>query len=181
MKIQQKKHNPKKYIGIIISIFFVISFILGLRFINSFIAQKTNNTLKNEITTKQLINLNNPTEDQKNTGDNIKKNSIDNSNKTDQQNQINITITSINQTNDQLQIRSIISTVDINGTCTLTMNRNNNTTITKTVKVQALPNATTCMGFDVPKSDLSSGPYTIKIVYTNNSSVGVVEKIINVD
>jgi len=68
-----------------------------------------------------------------------------------------------------LQIRTLINGVNDNSKCELIMS-NANKSITKTAGIQALASSSTCQGFDIPVSDLSSGEWTIKINIINNSS-----------
>ncbi len=76
---------------------------------------------------------------------------------------------SVSQDTNGVYIRSIIQTVTSSGTCTLAMTGPNGKTYTATAEVQAQPSYTTCKGFDVPRSSLSSGTWSIKVSFENET------------
>jgi hypothetical protein len=49
------------------------------------------------------------------------------------------------------------------------------------VGVQALPNETTCKGFNVPLSKLSTGSLAIKVTYKDGSTVANTSKTVEVN
>lgn len=72
--------------------------------------------------------------------------------------------------NDTLIIRTTINQMLDSGTCKLTLT-NGATTVTKTSDIAQNPSSSTCKGFDIPTSELSSGNWhiTIKIDSTDRS------------
>lgn len=133
------------------------------------------------------INYDEPTYEQKKSGETIKENSInpDNTSKPNvsgsdrsepaipQENgksKVNATLTAANQNRSILQLRFDISTVTTTGTCTLTLKKSSSI-VTKTAAVQALASSTTCKGFDVPTSELSAGTWQVAFHFENSDLV----------
>ncbi len=78
-------------------------------------------------------------------------------------------------------IRTNISKVTDAGTCSLSMKRDGGGSYSDQAGVQALPSSSTCKGFDVPMSALSSGTWSITVIYENGSvsSTATKEVVIN--
>lgn len=89
-------------------------------------------------------------------------------NGTTPKNTVTASITAANQNGNMLQIRTLIESVDTNGTCSLTLQKGSSK-VTRTADIQALASSSTCKGFDIPTSSLSSGEWklTIAIELTN--------------
>lgn len=80
-----------------------------------------------------------------------------------------LTITSVQDNSGSLRIRTAIQEVTSSGECTLNVkNSSNNKTYSETVGVQALASNSTCKGFNVPISELSSGTWEITVTYMLN-------------
>ena len=93
---------------------------------------------------------------------------------------VGVEITAANQNDSSLQIRSLIKATTASGTCTLTMTGPTGQTYSNAAEVQALPNGSTCKGFDVPVSSLGSGQWTVKIDFANDTIFGTTTKIIEI-
>lgn len=136
-----------------------------------------------------------PTSDQTKNGQQIKNQSIQNnqakpgSSGSDQppdpttqssgKSVVEMSITAANQTDTALQIRSLISTVDASGICTLTLKADiGSSVITRTAGTQALSSTSTCKGFDIPTTELSPGNWQITISYETANLMGSVTKSI---
>jgi flagellar basal body-associated protein FliL len=87
---------------------------------------------------------------------------------------VQVAITAANQNGPTLQIRTLISTVDNTGTCTVALTSSGKATVTKTAGVQALASTSTCQGFDIPVSELSNGTWSILVQYSSTSLTGSV-------
>jgi hypothetical protein len=125
------------------------------------------------------------TSEERNTGTDIKKQSVDQTSKGQHsgsdpspepqpipgsnKSSVNADITSTNQDQTSLHIRALIQTVTSSGTCTLTMTGPNGKSYTATVPVQALPSTSTCRGFDIPLTQLSTGSWNIKVDFNNDT------------
>lgn len=125
--------------------------------------------------TASSINYDEPTDDQKKSGQNIKEVSTDTT-KTDSsdtptkpepqsngKSSVSLTITTADNQN---RLRVLIGAVTNSGTCTLTLSKGTETR-TYTVGVQALKGESTCMGFDFP-SPLSAGTWLAVIHFENS-------------
>lgn len=167
-----------------ISLFIVISILLaflGFYIYSSFMQGQKDNSA-NSTNKNQELNLKPATEDQKNTGNQIKSNNssdtppkpvdIPNSDKKS----VQMNITAINQTDSLLQTRVLINVVDSNGQCKITITNSSNIIIEETVEVQSQASISTCKGFDIPMSKLSKGLWNIKIDYTSDNYASSVTK-----
>jgi hypothetical protein len=76
--------------------------------------------------------------------------------------QVTASITAANQNGNVLQIRTLIEAVSSDGTCKLTLSKDE-VSHTYNAGTQAQASASTCKGFDVPVSDLSAGTWKISI------------------
>lgn len=93
---------------------------------------------------------------------------------------IGISITVANQNGDLLQVRTLIETVTTTGQCTLTATRSGSAPVTKTADIQPMASTSTCKGFDVPISELSTGTWTLTVVYKNQSITGSATKTVTI-
>lgn len=130
------------------------------------------------------INYSPPTEEQKQAGENTKDASLNSPEEQKPNNTaetptpptpaqgsksiIGLTITAANQNPPSFQIRTEIGTVTSEGTCTITLTKGSKT-ITKTADVQALPRISTCKGFDIPLTELSSGQWNVALHFENST------------
>lgn len=137
------------------------------------------------------IDYNPPTEEQKKTGQEIKSQSVasdsskpgtvsnDNpptpTTQSNGKSTVDVTITAANQNGVTFQLRTLIGAVTSSGTCTLIMSKGA-TTVTKTASVQALARGSTCQGFDIPMSELSSGNWQIELHFENDSLQGDIKQ-----
>lgn len=85
--------------------------------------------------------------------------------------EVKIIVSSSNQNDGVLQVRTLISSIVNDGTCTLTLTKNG-ATVTKVANVQALPGSSTCKGFDIPVTELSSGIWSATISFENSTLKG---------
>jgi|GEM_PF-391208 len=142
------------------------------------------------------INYNKPTEDQTKAGDAAKQNTATQGTfkpttgsgsdqpptPTPQPNgksTVNVIITAANQNGSLLQIRSLISTVTNSGTCTLTLTRQGGT-VTKTAAIQAQSTTSTCQGFDISTSEVTSGVWQLSLHFENSTLVGGASQTVTV-
>ncbi len=93
---------------------------------------------------------------------------------------VQVTITAANQNGSILQIRALIGAVENTGTCTLVLTRAGQSSVTKTAGTQALSSTSTCQGFDVPTSELSTGTWQALITYDSHTLTGSATKSITV-
>jgi hypothetical protein len=142
------------------------------------------------------INLDKPTDEQKQAGNDIKKANVDNeSNKGSAGNtdtppaptpspsggksSVGVTITASAQSDGVFQLRTLVSAVVNTGTCTATFTKGQQT-VTKQAGVQSLPSTSTCKGFDIPVSELSPGQWDIIVTYENDTLSGQATKTVTI-
>lgn len=92
---------------------------------------------------------------------------------------IAISITSAEQQNGQLQIRTLIHSVQA-GNCTLTLSSDARS-ITRSAETQSMASSSTCMGFDIPLSEIAAGEWTITIDYQGQDISGTATQIVQVN
>ena len=112
--------------------------------------------------TEPTVNLAPPTVDQQAAAEEQKKQSLENTSTSNTSSTLPVTITRANQNSSTLQIGTMIEKVTNTGSCTLTL-RKGDQTVSRTSNIQAGPNNSTCQGFDVPITELSTGTWTIKV------------------
>jgi cytoskeletal protein RodZ len=88
-----------------------------------------------------------------------------------------ITNKNVNQSTNQLTIRlTIDQLVQPAGTCTLKLTSTTSSAIvTKTVPTIDNPSSSSCQGFDIPLSELSSGKWQINVQIKNNNKSGEID------
>jgi len=176
-------HNKKRLI-------IIASVAVALLIIGSISAIYINSTKEqtNTVPTNGTIDNNPPTEEQLKAGQEVKKQTIEEDKPTDaSSNQsgkvtpVNVIITAAEQSKGQLVIRALIYTVSNEGACTLTLQKNDGAIVTKTAKVQASASSSTCEGFDVPVSELSSGEWRITVSYKSETLEGAAGHTVTVN
>lgn len=78
-----------------------------------------------------------------------------------------------------LQIRTIIEGVTNNGSCSLKLTRGNNS-VQRKVGIQALPNSSTCKGFDIPADELAAGTWYLVLTISSDDQVVTLTKDVTI-
>lgn len=91
-----------------------------------------------------------------------------------------VSITAANQNGNTLQIRALISSIDSSGTCTLTISQSGRPNVTKTAPIQTLAHNSTCQGFDISTSELTTGSWTITLTYDGAQTKGTATQEITI-
>lgn len=141
------------------------------------------------------INYNPPTEEQKQAGENTKDASLNSPEEQKPNNTaetptpptpspgakstVSLAIPVSHPVPPSFKITAEIGALTNEGTCTLTLAKGSKT-ITKTANVQALPRTSTCKGFDIPLSELSSGQWNLTLHFENSTLVADATKQITV-
>jgi cytoskeletal protein RodZ len=182
MKIANTNNHRRKRVALISAIIVVLFLLCGgalayFRHIGPFEKKDTGST----------TNLNPPTEEQKKAGLEIKDSSDSSSTPkqggVDQppaptpqpgtsKREVDMTITAANQNGSTLQIRTLISALVNTGTCTLTLTSPSGSLVTKSSGVQPQSNTSTCKGFDVSTTELSSGDWKATVIYDSDTLTG---------
>jgi len=180
MKIIKNKKHKKLLIIISIITVFLIS-IAAVYFysqnINSKVSTPPNNSSKNKTDKVNVIDLNKPTTEEINAGNVVKKETVNNI--TPNEPSFNITISAANQNDNIMQIRTLIDTTISSGTCELIMKQGDKI-VSKAADIQSLASTSTCKGFDIPISELSSGNWNLTISATSGAQTNTVSKDIQV-
>lgn len=176
MKIAKKQKSKKKRILIILSIVVLVIAAGGITY-----AILSTRMASDENT----VDYNPPTEEQRKAGEEIKQESIKSEEEAEQNDEADVgevvvDITSVNQNNGQLQLRTLVHTLD-NGECTLTLSGPNNQSKQYSASTQSFASNSSCQGFDVPVSELSSGEWRAEIIFTSDQSRGVAMQNITIE
>lgn len=142
---------------------------------------------KQEDRAENTVNYKTPSSDQKQAGDKAKEDFIkkqaaadDAQSKSNQSgsssNTVNITISSAKQVDQVYQIRTILSAIDDNGTCTLTLSKTGQGPVTQVVGTQTLGSYSVCKGFDVTTAGLEKGDWQVNIAYKGSAGQGSVRQ-----
>lgn len=163
MKITRHKSINKRAVISILAVSAILLLIAIYLLNKTLTTSDTTNTKKNP-DYESTIDLNPPTKDQIDQGVIIKN---DTSNPSSNNNEIRPSVIITKPVNGEfvdndLYIRTLIGSASTNDSCEL-MVSNNAKTITKTSIIQALSSSSTCQGFDIKKTDLSTGSWTVKI------------------
>ena len=81
-----------------------------------------------------------------------------------------VQLTNVSVENNILRVRSTIQTIDADGTCKLTLAHAGSTSITQTAKTQTMASYTSCQGFDIDKTKLTSGKWTVTLEYAGSNN-----------
>ena len=92
---------------------------------------------------------------------------------------VQVYITASGQNNDIYQVRSLIGALMDNGTCTLVLTQGSKT-VTKIATTQALANSSTCRGFDIQVSELSAGQWQLVLSVSSPTLTGSTTSTISV-
>lgn len=175
MKLKQKKSNKKiPFILAIVVIFIVAISVYVFAFNGSIFGWQFR---KDDPT----VNLDPPTNEQKETGNQTKRDAIEkNQEKPDNEDtpgadnssdSLSVSFSTINQNENGLQIRVMIQEVFTDGTCVVTLTHEDQV-VTKTASIYPMASVSTCKGFEIPIAELSAGTWNIEATVTNHDRSG---------
>jgi len=191
MKINQKKHHIRRKLITVSAVLMLV--IIG---VSLYAITKTSDEQRYDDTKKEInsVDYDAPTDEQKQSGATIKddgnssepgKESTSGSDQppspTPQQGGKSIVEVfktspqnnTIYAKSDFIYLRFSISTEVSTGLCTLTLSKVGASSVTKTASpFQSGPTTSTCKGFDIPASELSTGAWKIDLVFENDSLYG---------
>jgi len=116
----------------------------------------------------QELDLNAPTNEQRDAGDRAKEDFI-----SDEEAEVSsgtVIISNVSQNQGVVTVRTVISGGVAGTSCTVSVADTNGGTYSKTVDVQNLGTYYVCAGFDIPTSELSAGEWVIKVVYIDTDA-----------
>ena len=183
MKIKNKSSKKPLYIALAAVSLLVLLGLAWWYYQTNSVEQNTHNT------DTDTVNYEEATEEQKADGEAIKDRVINESpapstdetdplpskdpdapHPTSSNSGISNTLTALEVHDNILYVRNEIPGVYASGSCKLIL-KNGSQTVTKNAGVQALAKVTTCKGFNIPTSELSSGKWTVNLeVKINNET-----------
>jgi len=184
MKINRSNKTPTKITATIIAIVVLASIATYAAF--SYLHQKDSPTnTAQQKKSPEGIDYNQPTKEQQAAGT-VQKNQAqtqaqsDKASTTNSNGKVTVTIPSIMSSDGQVRISTLIEAVTNDGTCTLSLSKDG-TVVTKQSGIQAGPSSSTCKGFTIPTSELSSGQWQATIQVQTGNEMGSATKVFQVD
>lgn len=179
MKIEnsiKKQNSKKRTLGALAIIFAIILIIvITVVFSLNYKTMFNNGTQKNDDST---YDLSPPTQEQKQAGEDIKKQSLE---ETPTNNELGLSFSSINQSGGQLKIKVAINGAVTNvGTCNLTLGKDGQK-IELSKPTFALTSYSTCQGFDIETGSLSKGDWDATLSVTIKDKTSTINKIITLE
>ena len=136
---------------------------------------------------ENTVDYSEPTDTQKQAGEDAKKRfneekyPADNSPDESYTNSTSVTITSAQQWSDILSVRVMINAINDMGGCTLKMTHDGRELVKK-ADTQSMGSYSVCKGFDIVKSELQPGEWTLSVSYSDSTGAkGSVTQKVTVD
>lgn len=186
MKLKNKKTNNRKKIIVFCATAIVL---VGVVFfvIYKIYSTSSDNSSQIDIDTP-------PTSEQIKQGESIKDTSVNKGgssgsdtppapiqNQNSTKSTVEVEITAANYIDSFYMIRAMISVIDNQGSCTLTLSKPGQNSIKKTANVQPQANISTCQGFNVGIDEFPvGGDWDLKIDYSSDKYEGSISKRIQV-
>lgn len=186
MKLKQTPRKSSKLkIAIIVAVVLVV---IGGGLAAAYMVNKTNEANTAADRAKQVspegIDYGPATDEQIDAGvDQKGKDHSDQPTESNQGDSISVSFTALNPpvagVSSTLTVRAEIGIVSTTGTCTLTLTKGS-TVITKQAGLYAGPTTSTCQGFDVAESELSSGSWNAQLKVVSGDREGSVSRTFTV-
>lgn len=129
------------------------------------------------------INYDPPTQEEKDAG-NIQKDQNLNRDETTgsgASSTANVIIVDANQYDDTVEVRGYISNVYADGTCTATLTRNGQQTVTRSTEAFKDATTTQCTPIDIPRSAFTqSGDWSLQLAYKSSTASGSATKQVSI-
>lgn len=173
-KITEKNNKKAIFVSIIILIAIISVVSGGIFWKQSQKPDQKPKEKKDSYTVEEKIDYKPPTEKQIEAGED-KKEAVHEEVK----NSPNLTITAAGINQNVLQVRVVINDIiSNNGTCNLTLTNSTGEIIESEVSTSALPNASTCAGFDIDATNITSGKWTVDVsVSIDNNKLHTTKEI----
>lgn len=160
---------------VVISLIIAIVVLALICYIFVFATQKSNNinTIDSNDAPSNTIDYEPATKEQQEAGNQAKEDFINNTSEGEGSASSDVNITISSQSADKeagiYRVRTIISTQDNSGSCTITLNTPEKDAIVQTVATQDLGTYLVCQGFDLNINTLGSSQWTGQISYEGSS------------
>ncbi len=185
MELQQKR-SKRKLTLIIIGVILVV----GIAFVGIYVGalKKTlfgwpsEYAAREELNNKQ-ISTDTSTDEERQAGEQAKSDTITKDQQSSETpsptNPIQITLTANGQNGDIYQLRYLVESSITNGTCKLTLTKGSQT-ITQEAAIQTLGGSSTCAGFNIAMSSLSSGEWKATTTIVSGDRSGTSTETISI-
>lgn len=138
-------------------------------------------------TDKDEIDYNKPSNEQIEAGTEIKKETVEQDEESQSNNSdepassasFKTRITSTSAQSNSLRIRNVIDGIYQQGACSLVLTKGSQT-VERSASVQPLPQNSTCKGFDIPLSELSTGQWQAKLTVEINNQVATTSTVVEI-
>jgi hypothetical protein len=178
MKINSsKKQTPKKLLAISVA----LALLIIAASVTAYALTRQSDTQNTPEATQvqEEVNLDEPTDEQSGTGTDAKKDTVEDA-ANEPATSLSLTMTTYAKTNATTHIGVDMNAITNTGSCSLTVT-NGSTTKTYSSGIQALPQYSTCKGFDVMNSDIGTGTWSISATVTAENMTGTTAKSIEVE
>ena len=134
---------------------------------------------------ENTVNYDKPTDEQKEAGNQAKEDFI----KEHENNEASVpsdgsssTVVGVSiatfQQGSTLQIRTIIESVDVSGSCTLTLSRTGYENLVRSAQTQSQGSYSVCQGFDIDVSSLEAGSWMVTVDFAAQGKSGTTQKVV---
>lgn len=182
MKIQSNSKIKNKKILVVFVLLFTVLVGAGVWWY----LNETNGPKREDTLTTEGIDYGPPSDEQKKTGDEIKRNNVDvdagdEKPASSDKNTVTVTISSPDiESGQTLSVRAFIDRVIGDGTCTLQLTKTGSAAVVQKVGVQPMANTTACKLADIPTTDMAKGIWTVSVAYENKDQKGSAKKEITI-
>lgn len=117
-----------------------------------------------------------PSDEEIQAGKEVKEQNVNPSSTPNPETGAQLTVTA-NNTGSSIQVRTAIAAIIQDGTCTIVLTKGSSNVTKPEVGIQPLSGYSTCKGWDIPLSELSSGVWSIKVLanYQSKTATGTGE------
>ncbi len=181
MKKQKKKQSEGPKFGYI---FLILVFVAGITFLglSIFMPKKSNDDNDLSTAINETERKDNPDTEAQNNTDNPDKTpkKYEGDDESDET-KINADISTNEISNGKYILRVTIYELLGEGTCKLHMETQNGDSVDRSAKIEAIgPDSSSCDGFDIATSGISSGTYNFSVTMTSGSKTGTVKGVIKI-
>lgn len=134
----------------------------------------TNTSDETKSSTDETVNYNPPTDEEIQAGNDTKEQNVNPSTSpgSDPEATSSLAVTANNSGTD-IQVRTTIAASVQDGSCSVTLTKGSSTVTKPNVGIQALSGYSTCKGWNIPVSELSSGTWNVKVIATYQSKTAI--------
>lgn len=182
MKVNNSSFGRKKTIAVTVSLIIILLLGGGLYYYTTSRDSVANQPASQESDEVNKINYNPPTDQEKKSGDEKKKDiTKEQESPRELPNTATVAITDASQYGEVIEVRAFVSNVVKNGTCEIRFTYQS-FNVTKSVPANADAHSTPCMTLTVPRSEFQTpGEWSVKVTYKNDQVMGSASSKIKVE